>query len=77
MNSKDNPMPLRKLKEILGLPVYDSKRAAYKAAKNRTAEEKKRIADTLNKYKVGKYKEWEGDGYFKVDLYCKDGIYYA
>lgn len=83
--SKENPQPISILCNKLNLPkapkiprgTNSRNRSLYfklKAERNKII--KLRLAE-LNKYKCGTYKDYEGDGYFKIPLYLYHGEYYA
>lgn len=83
--SKDNPLPLSRLTAILNLPkapkiprgiTKRNMREYYRlqAIKKNIGEQRRKV---LNKYRVGSFKEYEGDGYFKKNLYLYNGEYYG
>jgi hypothetical protein len=84
--SKENPNPISELIALLGLPVGKKRlprgiskmprQQQMELRRNFNAARRKKI-EALKKYKVGTYKEWEGDGYFKSSLYLYNGVYYG
>lgn len=85
MNSKDNPDDLNILIKILNLPqqIKIPRKCRTRAPrlyfelKKRQGEISRKRIEMLASYKVGKYKDWEGDGYFMSDIFLYKGIYYG
>ncbi len=86
MNSKDNPIPVRVLKEKLNIidkhiniPRGTKKKnySLYLKLKKERDDINMNIIKALKPYRIGTYKEWEGDGYFNSPLYLYDGNYYG
>ena len=84
-NRNENPAPLSELIAKLNLPQIPkikrgiSRLPRHEQYKLRSA--KKAVMDQREKilqpYRAGKYKDWEGDGYFLRKVYLYNGKYYG
>lgn len=84
-STKENPLPFSILASKLNLPgvpkiprgiTKRSMKEYYRlqSLKKKAIAERKKI---LAPYRAGKFKDYEGDGYFKTNVYYYEGEFYG